>query len=284
LLDRVLPDRRRMNLMIISIDAVRADRLSRNGSKRELTPNLEALIKNGTYFTNAWTTFPFTLMAFASAFRGVYASATDPWRYREAGFDRLPWTPQETLAAILREKGFRTEAVVGFPRFVREVLQREEGFEYFNAHADPRWNERSYLAEEVTTLAIDALDRDPGRPFFLWVHYFDPHAPYEPPPPHPFGEEKADLYDTEIWYADRELGRFLDAVRARQLLANTAIVLFSDHGEDLHEFDHGTALDEINIHVPFAIVLPRVPPKDSASAIDLTDVAPTVLELLGIDQ
>ena len=130
-------------------------------------------------------------------------------------------------------------------------------------------------------LAIAALDRDPERPFFLWVHFFDPHAPYSPPAPHPFGESRADLYDAEILYADRELGRILDALAARDLLRNTAIVVFSDHGEDLVEFDHGTALTEEQIHVPIGIVLPGVPPREVALAVDLTDIAPTVLELVG---
>jgi arylsulfatase A-like enzyme len=171
---------------------------------------------------------------------------------------------------------------VGFPRFVREVLAREEGFRHFNEHAGAQAREEGLLAEEVTALAIDALDRDPGTPFLLWAHYFDPHAPYQPPPPHPFGDEKPDLYDTEILYADREIGKLLSALHARWLAATTAIVFFSDHGEDLVEFDHGTALTEINVHVPLAIVLPKAAPRTVALAADLTDVAPTVLELLGV--
>ena len=136
-------------------------------------------------------------------------------------------------------------------------------------------------AGEVAPLAISALDREPDRPFFLWVHFFDPHAPYTPPPPHPFGDGRADLYDTEILYADREAGRVLDALAARDLLRKTAIIVFSDHGEDLVEFDHGTALTEDQVHVPFGIVLPAVPPREVALAVDLTDLAPTVLDLVG---
>src|SRR5439155_6205931 len=117
------------------------------------------------------------------------------------------------------------------PRYILEPVKREEVFEFVNASADPAAKDRDLVAEEVATLAIDALDRDPEKPFLLWVHFFDPHFPYSPPLPHPFGEGKADIYDTEIQYADRELGRFLAALRARDLAGNTAIVAFSDHGE-----------------------------------------------------
>jgi arylsulfatase A-like enzyme len=271
-----------MNVLVISVDALRTDRLARNGHPRPLTPNLDALLASGTVFENAWTTYPFTVMAFGSAFRGVYASATDGWKYREAGLKAAPPPTQPTLARILGDRGWRTEAVVGFPRFVREILRNEEGFTHFNAHMDARAKDRSLVAAEVTSLAIDALDRDPETPFLLWAHYFDPHAPYEPPPPHPFGESKPDLYDAEILYADREIGRLLDAVRARDLGGSTAIVVFSDHGEDLKEFDHGTALTEEQIHVPLALVLPRVPPRVVTRAVDLTDLVPTILELVGI--
>src|SRR5207244_423724 len=120
--------------------------------------------------------------------------------------------------------------------------------------AAPGTTDRELVAEEVATLAIDALDGEPGKPFFLWVHFFDPHAPYSPPGPHPFGEKPPDLFDAEILYADRELGRFLAALRSRQLESGTAIVVFSDHGEDLVELDHGTALTEEQIHVPLAVI------------------------------
>jgi arylsulfatase A-like enzyme len=279
LLDRTFPGRRRMNVLVVSIDAVRADRLA---SPRKVTPNLDALAARGTWFQNAWTTYPFTLVAFASAFTGVYAAATDHFRYRELDLFRSPWPLQPTLATVLGAAGWRTEAVVGFPRWVKETLAREGGFQHFNAEADPRAAEREMVAEEVASLAISALDRDPGKPFFLWVHFFDPHWPYEPPGPRPFGDSHAGRYDAELQYADRELGRLLDAMGARDLLGNTAIVVFSDHGEDLVEHDHGTALNEIQIHVPILFVLPRVPPRRVSLAVDLTDLAPTVLDLVGV--
>ena len=95
---------RRMNVLVISIDAVRADRLGRNGYGAPLTPNLDALLARGAYFRNAWTTYPFTLMAFQSAFAGVYASATDHFRYRELGLWSNPWPPQPTVASLLDAK------------------------------------------------------------------------------------------------------------------------------------------------------------------------------------
>jgi arylsulfatase A-like enzyme len=282
LLDRALPGRRKMNVVVVSIDAVRADRVSR-AYPRKLTPNLDALLSGACTFRNAWTSYPFTIMAFASVFSGVYASATDAHRYRELGLDRDPWN-QPTVAKIMKRHGWRTEAIVGFPRYVREPLEREAGFDLFNADMDPGAKDRDLVASEIATLGIDALDREPGRPFLLWLHFFDPHAPYDPPPPHPWGDARADLYDAEIQYADRELGRFLGALRARRLDENTAIVLFSDHGEDLHEFDHGTALTEEQVHVPLAIALPRIPGREIALAVDLSDVAPTILELVGLDK
>jgi arylsulfatase A-like enzyme len=279
LLDRSFPDRRRMNVLVVSIDAVRSDRLR---DPRGVAPNLDSLASRGTWFKNAWTTYPFTLVAFSSAFTGVYAAATDHFRYRELDLFRSPWPLQPALATLLGGAGWRTEAVVGFPRWVKETLAREGGFERFNADADPRAADREMGAEEVAGLAIAALDREPGRPFFLWVHFFDPHWPYDPPKPHPFGESTADLYDAEIHYADRELGRLLTALSLRDLLSNTAILVFSDHGEDLKEHDHGTALTEEQIHVPLLLVLPRLAPREVTRAADLTDLAPTILELVGV--
>jgi arylsulfatase A-like enzyme len=279
LLDRTFPDRRRMNVVVVSIDAVRFDRLR---SPRRVMPNLDGLAARGASFRNAWTTYPFTLVAFASAFSGVYAEASDHFRYREMDLWSCPWPLKPTLAAVLREHGWRTEAVVGFPRWVKETLAREGGFEHFNAEADPRAAEREMSADEIAGLAVSALDREPGKPFFLWAHFFDPHHPYAPPEPHAFGETPEGLYDAEVQYADRGLGRILDALAARNLLATTAIVVFSDHGEDLAEHDHGTALTEAQIHVPLVIALPHVAAREVALSVDLTDVAPTILDLLGI--
>ena len=279
-LDRALPDRRRMNVVVISIDALRPDRLGRSGYRRNLTPNLDALLARGCVFENAWTTYPFTIMAFSSAFAGVYASGTDAYRNLELGLDKDPGN-QPTIASILGAAGWRTEAVVGFPRYVRLALEREAGFQRFNVKADRATRDRDLVAEEIATLAIDALDHDPGRPFLLWVHFFDPHAPYSPPGAHPFGEQYADLYDAEILYTDRELGRFLGAVRSRGLEENTAFVVFSDHGEDLVERDHGTAVTEEQIQVPLAVILPRIPGRAIRTAVDLSDLAPTILELVG---
>jgi arylsulfatase A-like enzyme len=227
---------------------------------------------------------PATAMAFTSAFRGVYASSTDGfplYRKDRPGKGRAPAQP--TLATLLQARGWRTEAVVGFPRFIREIVEREDAWQDFNTDADPRAKDRSLIASEITDLAIGALDRRPGVPFLLWAHYFDPHGPYEPPGPRPFGDAKPDLYDAEILYTDREIGRLLAALRARELLERTAIVFFSDHGEDLKEFDHGTALTEDQIHVPVAVVLPRVPPRVAQAAVDLSDLVPTVLELVGVE-
>ena len=144
---------------------------------------------------------------------------------------------------------------MGCPRLVKESLEKELGFESPTRRPEPEPGGAT-CPRGRSPLAISALDREPERPFFLWVHFFDPHAPYSPPGPHPFGESRADLYDAELLYADREAGRILDALAARDLLRKTAIVVFSDHGEDLVEFDPGTALTEDQIHVPFGIVLP----------------------------
>ncbi len=282
-LDRAIPGRRKLNVVFISIDALRADRLHRNGYARDLTPNLDALLAKGTYFRSAWTIYPYTMFAFSGLFRGCYASGTDAYPEILRPGTTFAGTRKPTLGGLLSAAGWRSEAVVGFPTFVCSYFRRDhEGFGALNKKAERSWFLRPLVAEEVTSLALDALDRDPDKPFFLWVHYFDPHAPYDPPGDRPFGTAKPDLYDNEILYMDRELGRFLDGIRARGRMSDTAFFVLSDHGEDLVEFDHGTALTEEQIHVPVGIVIPGAEPREIGSPVDLASLMPTALELLGL--
>ena len=281
-LDRLFPKRRSMNVLFVSIDALRPDRLGRNGYARKLTPNLDRLLERATYFSEAWTMWPSTLMAFSSLFRSVPPTGTDVYREFGAAGSVAPDERQRTLAEVLQASGRRTEAVTTFfnPYWVAPF---RIGFDRFNDY--PRSSE--LRADQITDYALRAVDRDPSKPFFLWTHYWDSHDPYEPPAGYAFGSSAPDRYDGEVRYADEHLGRLLDGLQARGLVETTMIVLFADHGEEFGEHGrpttHGSALSRLEVHVPVGIVIPGARPAVIPDPVTLGDLAPTVLEIIGLE-
>jgi arylsulfatase A-like enzyme/Flp pilus assembly protein TadD len=280
---------RGFNVLVLTLDTTRPDHLGCYGAGDAKTPNLDHLAGRGLRFDNAFTTVPVTLPSHSSIFTGF-----DPRHHGVRHNGEYVLAPeQETLAEILGRAGYETAAFVsafvlsarfglaqGFDHFDEDI-----GIEPSGAVVDEP-NQRP--AENVTRAAVTWLQqRQAGRPFFAWVHYFDPHYPYRPPEPYAsdFSEHP---YDGEIAYMDHAIGTLMDALDASGGMNRTLIVAIADHGEGLDEHDESThtrLLYSSVMHIPLIVACPGLftrPNHVSDAVVSETDIFPTVLELLGI--
>lgn len=282
----------RPNLLLVTLDTTRADRLGCYGARDASTPNLDRIAREGVLAERAVAVAPITLPSHASILTSLF-----PPRHgvRDNSDFRLP-EAVTTLAEHLKAHGYRTAAAVG-SYMLSSVFGMAQGFDRYDeprpAHdASPqgaRLRFREILerpASEVTDAALSALGGAGGGPFFLWVHYFDPHADYRPPPP--YAERFAERpYDGEIAYTDAEVGRLLGALERRGLLDSTLVVVTADHGESLGEhgeLTHGLFVYQATLRVPLLLRWPRLLPAGLrlAAAVSVADIAPTALELMGL--
>ncbi len=276
---------RPLNLLLVTIDTLRADRLGCYGYSKIETPNLDALAARGVLFENAVAQTPLTPSSHASMFTGMYPHVHG---VRNSGGFVLQ-SSSTTLAEILEQQGWDTAAFIG-----ASVLKRLFGFHqgfavYDDQMPKPAGHQlaREYPerpAGEVVDRALAWLGRQSGKPFFLWVHVFDPHLPYEPP-----GEFRLKYagrpYDGEVAYVDRELGRLFEAVGQKAPEDQTLIAVLSDHGESLGEhgeYTHGVFLYDATLRIAFLLAGPGVPAGVRVSAQARTiDLLPTLLDLMG---
>jgi len=274
----------RPNLIVITLDTTRADRLGCYGYAAAETPHLDALASGGALFENARVQVPGTLPSHASMMTG-----TNPtWHGIDTNHQKLVDEGVVTLAESLRGEGFRTHAVIG--AFVLgKAYGLAQGFETYDdampvpalgAMAEPG----EILAEESLERVVDWIDANGDDPFFLWWHIYDPHAPFEPPPLYRHRFQR-NLYDGEIAYVDSVFGRLMRALERMELSDNTIIAVIGDHGESLGDHDedfHGFFVYNSTLSVPLIFNGPGVPAgarvKDLVRSIDL---APTLHELLG---
>jgi arylsulfatase A-like enzyme len=304
------PDERaRANVLLVTLDTTRADRLGVYGHARPTSPNLDALASEAIVFERAYSTSSWTLPAHASLFTGKYP-ASHGARHDPQGplvlADAAPaprsvrargMSPQEpTLAGLLAGHGWATGAVVGGPWLMR-VFGVGAGFDFYDdAGMQSQLGRR---ATEITENALAWLART-EEPFLLFLNYFDPHAPYAPPPrfarpflppgvaPDPLSLRQAPaLYDGEIRYTDHELGRLFGWLRERGLWERTLVVVTADHGELLGErgdWGHERWLWEPLVHVPLIVkpAGPGRPGRREAAPVSLVDVLPLVLRELGL--
>jgi arylsulfatase A-like enzyme/Tfp pilus assembly protein PilF len=274
------------NVLFITMDTTRADRIGAYGCKTVATPTLDALAADGIRFARSVTSIPLTLPAHSSLMTG-----TNPMHHRvrdNGGF--FLGDDQKTLAEILSENGFATGAVVG-----SFVLNRHwglnQGFASYDDEfgpADPR--EASDLHQqrdgaEVADHGIKWLEKNSAQRFFLWLHFYDPHYPYEPKGR--FAKEyEGRPYDGEIAYTDSLVGSVVRYLKEHKLYDDTLIVVAGDHGEGLGDHgepDHGIYLYDSTLHVPLIVRVPGGPRGAVVEALSRDiDVTPTVLDLLGI--
>jgi choline-sulfatase len=266
-----------LNLLIVTIDTLRADRVGAYGYKAGRTPNIDALAAKGARFTHAYSSAPITLTSHATLMTGRYPPGHGA---RHNGMRLDASTP--TIADTLARAGFNTAAFVGaFPLDHRFGL--DKGFRVYGDRM-PRSPQGRLASErpgrQVVDEAISWLNANRGSRFFLWVHLFEPHAPYGDPSDQRPVQVR---YDDEVSEADRQTGRVIDALGP--MSASTLIVVASDHGEafgEHGEISHSIFVYDTTLRVPLVIAGPEIPARTIDASVGLVDVPPTLLALLGI--
>jgi arylsulfatase A-like enzyme len=270
------------NLILVTLDTTRADRIGFYGNDEIETPNLDLLASKGVSFTKAVATAPATLPAHASILTGLY-----PHHHGvRANLQFRVGKEQQTLAEVLSGNGYETAAFVS-SIVLDEGFGLDQGFGVYDDHTalasgDTAFPERR--GNETTDRAISWMRANSKRPFFLWVHYYDPHTTYEPPDP--FASQYKLAYDGEIAFVDQQFGRLIEAVESLKG-PETFVVVTSDHGEALGEHGetaHGYLVQEATIQIPLIMYSKRglqggIHVDSRASQVDLM---PTILPLLGI--
>jgi arylsulfatase A-like enzyme len=327
----------RVNAILITIDTLRADHLGSYGYSKKTDPEIRRHFAEGLRFREALVHTPITRPSHASMLTGMHPAVLGLRVNHQPVDHRLPFLPE-----ILRREGYQTGAVVSGWPLVGPDTGLQRGFDEYSDAFSPLLKANLALADHTLLIvlsklrlietvsrkasatsddAIDWLRRVHEHPFFLWVHYYDPHHLYEPPPEFSLrmgrapeaprnsrqyfsrvssGEKEIDpeersqataLYDGEILFTDSQIGRLLDAVAELGLDARTVVLLTADHGETLHErvesegmaLTHGWWINQRDVRVPFLLRGPGIPPGESAVIAQSYDVAPTLLGALGID-
>jgi arylsulfatase A-like enzyme len=266
------PRRPLSDVVLITVDATRADHVGAYGYGRPTTPNIDALARRGVRFERAYAQAPHTSFSIASLLTGKYY----PTLARLA-----PHSQHETLPMTMRRYGWKTAAF--FPPAVFFIdAQKMKTFEANNF--DFEYVKYEYLDANQRVEQIDDFFRKENpRRVFLWLHLFEPHEPYEAHKGYDFGSRDIDRYDSEIAYCDAVVGRVIAYVQEKR--PNAIIVVAADHGEEFDEHGgryHGTTLYDEQVRVPLVIYVPGVPPHVVAGPVQLIDIAPTILGLLDL--
>jgi arylsulfatase A-like enzyme/predicted Zn-dependent protease len=285
---------RRPSVLIVTFDTTRADHIGAYGSADARTPVVDGLAAGGVLFENAYSSVPLTAPSHSNILTGKFPMANG---VRDNGLFVLG-PEQHTLAEILKERGYRTGAAIGgFPLLAKYGLN--QGFEFYDDRLTPTFDSplsgprkrdpfafeerRAARVNEAVFEWLAGVKKD--EPFFLWVHYYDPHRPNDPPVP--YDQLFADkTYDGEIAYTDESLGTLLGRLKRDGRFDDTLVVMTADHGEGMGEHQestHSYLLYDSTLHVPLVMRGPGVTPaRRVAGRVRLVDVAPTVLDLLDI--
>lgn len=303
------------NVVLISIDSLRADHLSSYGYPRQTSPNIDRLAAEGVLFSQAISTTSWTLPSHVSLLTGLLPEAHGVQRPRHT----LPGWPV-TLAELMTAEGYQTAAVVSAP-FLNSSYGMDQGFAFyddesvaFSSNAD---SHVGTTAPQVHEAAGEWLRASQDERFFLFVHYWDVHYDYNPPPPYDTlfdpgydGDINANafesnprihegmpardlahieaLYDGEIAFTDDYIGQLLDLLEELDLTSNTLVILTADHGDEF--FEHGNKGHYKNLHeevlrIPLIMRLPGELPSGVRidDVVSLVDIAPTILDLVGVE-
>lgn len=290
---------RRPNIVYILIDTLRADHLGYNGYERETSPEIDALARESLVYPYAYSSSSWTAPSVASLMSGLYTSVHGmmPPNSRVKAAQKFSFRLSDEIdliSEVLKRAEYQTAGVSANP-WISEQFGYAQGFDYF-------YSPGHLTAGEVNRKAFRVAEKlfDTNKPFFLYLHYFDPHDPYSAPEPFKrhfsgpirdtrYGPEEQRLiarYDGEIRYVDSEIGALLRFLKERGLYDDTLIVLTADHGEQFKErgnIGHGYRLYNEESRVPLLIRLPGASRKERIETpVSLVDVMPTTLNLAGL--
>jgi arylsulfatase A-like enzyme len=281
------------HLLLVTVDTLRADFLGCYGYRGENTPNIDRIAAEGVVFEDTLTVIGKTGPAFASLFTSLYPPTHGA---RRNGVRMRADVP--VLAEALREAGYATGAFISNWTLKQHLAGTHRGFDHYDEQFDLKRNSFGAVergAEDVTRAALSWLERQSGNgPLFVWVHYSEPHSPYDLKPQHApaAGVEEGPRsrrykYASEVGYVDAWIGRFLDGAERRLPARSTLLVFSSDHGESLGEHDywgHGKNTHWPNLRIPLLMRGPGLPAgRRVAAGASIVDVLPTVVELLKLD-
>jgi choline-sulfatase len=277
-----------LNLLLVTIDTLRADHLGCYGYGRATSPAIDALAAESALFENGWAHAPSTRYSMPAIATGRWPSAIT--------WDESIWWPRlgpnmRTTAEALHDDGYFTAGMFSFSYFaIGDHRGFERGMDLYRSDravlhvsVNGPMESRGSSSREVTDDAIAFIDAHKDHKFFLWLHYYDPHLSYEPHAEVPsFGSARVDLYDGEIRFTDLHFGRLLARLRAAGLWDKTAIVVTGDHGEGFGEHgvtEHGFDLYTAQTRVPFIVRVPGLAPRRVQAPAGHVDIAPTLVNL-----
>jgi arylsulfatase A-like enzyme/Flp pilus assembly protein TadD len=284
-----LPTAKQPNIILITLDTTRADRMGFLGSERGLTPNLDTLAKQSVVFTRAYAQVPLTTPSHAALLTGTYPQFSHLEDLGAPLGKDLPYLPD-----LLHHHGYHTAAFLGAyildPAAAAPGFDR--GFDLYDGHfhqrkpGEDRYKSIERRAQDVANRALGWLSRHQQQPFFIWLHFYDAHDPYDPPEPFKT-KYSSQLYDGEIAYTDSIVGSFVEVLRRHGLYENSVIAIAADHGEAFGEHGeerHGMFLYDETIHVPLLLKLPaaRLAGKRVEDRVALAEIAPSLLEAAGV--
>jgi len=274
-----------LNVLLITLDTTRADRIGCYGYEKAKTPNLDSLASGGVRFLNTYCQVPLTCPSHCSILTGTY-----PLYHQVRNNGTYYLNPALlTVAEILKDRGFKTAAFVS-SFTVDSRFGLDQGFDFY----DDKFREEEPFkalkserkADKVFASFSSWLDENQAQQFFCWVHFFDPHLPYDPPSP--YKEEFLDSpYDGEIAYMDYYVGKTIEKLREKNVLNKTIIILVGDHGEAFGEKEvagHGVFLYDVTMRVPLIFYAENNLPKGKIinSRVRLIDLMPSILDILDI--
>ena len=276
------------DVFLVTIDTLRADHVHCYGDEQISTPALDSLAKDGVRFAQAFTPSPITNTSHTTILTGLLPSSHGVTDFA------VPLSPtHRTWAQLLRQNGYHTGAFIGAVILDSKTLAPglDRGFDFYDNFPEhsptkSRWGRVERRGMDVVQRAETWLSAHPAGPHFVWVHLYDPHDPYEPPPPYS-DIYKDRLYDGEISYADSALANFLAYLKKQGWYEKAFVIAVGDHGEGLgehHEDTHGIFLYDSTTHVPLIVKLPGEARlgKVVEAQVRTTDILPTVLDLLKI--
>jgi len=276
-----------LNVILITIDTLRADHLGCYGYKQIKTPNIDALAADGARFERAFSVVPVTLPSHSTMLTGTYPMLSG---MHDFGVNKLS-AAQPTMASVLKQAGYATGAVVA-AAVLDSRFGLNQGFDFYYDHFDfnrldeANMDEMSRPGNVVADTTLDWLGKNWQKKFFLWMHLYDPHFPYNPPEPYRT-EYAGRLYDGGIAFADEQVGRLVRFLKDNGIYQNSIIVLAGDHGEGLGEHGektHGFFIYNSTMHVPLIIRVPDTAHgKTVSDSVSLVDLMPTVLEAVGVE-